>query len=198
MSAKAFLHSSPRSTSSLLASASRLETGLSGCSATKADHHNIATMNASTIRDFFLGTATVDALANDVRDAWRWRASDSRELRMEDLLEDFRVESAHLVRVCDAVISNRLPASALEPIGFGAIASDHFTWDTDTEDGNRVAETLQDWSCPEVNFALTRETAEKFRTRLLSGEDRFTSADHFKGPKPARVSSWSSPGADAG
>ena len=142
-------------------------------------------MNASTLRDFFLGTATADALAHDVRDAWVWRGSDSRELRMDDLTEDFHVESAHLVRVCDAVISNRLPASALEPIGFGLIASDHFTWDADTDDGSRVAETLWDWSCPEVNFALTAATAEKFRTRLLTGEDRFTSADHFKGSKPA-------------
>lgn len=109
---------------------------------------------------------------------------------MQDISEDFTVEPSHLVRLCDAVVAGQLPPEVLEPIGFGLIASDHFVWDGDTPEGSRVAEALYDWSSPEINFALTVETARKFRSRLLSGEDQFTRDDHYREPKPVPASSW--------
>jgi hypothetical protein len=149
-------------------------------------------VRAATLRDFLKGIASVAVLAADLQDAWRWHAPDTRELRMDDLTENFAVEPAHLVRLCDVVIAGELAPDLLEPIGFAAIASDHFTWDGDTEPGARVAETLYDWSCPEVNFALTIETVRKFRHRLLTGENLLTREDHFRGSGPAPRSVWNS------
>jgi hypothetical protein len=36
---------------------------------------------------------------------------------------------------------------------------------------------VEDWSTPEINYALNRTTVAKFRHRLLTGEDTFTRAD---------------------
>jgi hypothetical protein len=96
---------------------------------------------------------------------------------MRDLQEDFEVEPGHLVLLCDAVLSGELPDIALADIGCALVASDHFQWDTDTPAGSRVADTLFEWSTPEINYALTPQAVAKFRHRLLTGEDQFTSQD---------------------
>ena len=136
-------------------------------------------MDAAVLRDFFLGQVPAPVLDRDLDDAFVPRSRDSRELRMRDLKEAFSVTSQHLVRLLDAVIAGEVAPGALQAVGFGMIASDHFEWDGDTPDGERVANALYDWSAPEVNYVLSRETAVKFRHRLLTGENLFTRADAY-------------------
>lgn len=154
-------------------------------------------MNASILRDFLLGVTSAEVLVTDLGEPWHWKAPGSRELLMTDLADDIVITPAHLVLLCDAVLAGELPLSLLEPIAFGMIASDHFIWDSDETEGGCVAETLNDWACPEINFALTHDTVRKFRHRLLTGEDQFTREDHYRGPIPAHSSSWSPVGPDA-
>jgi hypothetical protein len=63
--------------------------------------------------------------------------------------------------------------------------SDQFTWDEETTDGERVASTVDDWVSPEINYVLSKQTAEKFRHRLRTGEDLFTSNDLTSSQRPA-------------
>lgn len=151
-------------------------------------------MNAKILRAFFIGELDAPGLALDVADPWVNSSGDVRQLQMTDLEDDFLVEPFHLIRLCDAVADGTIAATSLEAIGFGLVASDHFTWDTDTVEGQRVAETLKDWSSPETNYALTADTVAKFRHRLLTGENRLTPADLFKGGKPVRASRWRNKG----
>ena len=134
-------------------------------------------MDAAVLRDFFLGTADAEGLARELAYAMHELAPGCLELRMADLTEPFSITTAHLVRLCDAVLAGKLPPVGLADVGFALVASDHFAWDTDTLEGERVAETIWDWSAPEVNYRLTPETVQKFRHRLLTGEDTFVSAD---------------------
>lgn len=92
-------------------------------------------------------------MADDIAGAFVQVSSQSRQLFMtDDLTEEFTVTANHLVRLCDAVLADEIPAEALEAVGFGLIASDMFCWDGDALDGARVAETLYDWAAPEVNY----------------------------------------------
>ena len=134
-------------------------------------------MDARILRDFFLGKVSTQSLAADAEHAYVQTGSQSRDLRWKDLDQEFVVSAEHLVRLCDAVISGELPADRLDAIAFGMIADDRFLWDTDTVEGNAIGETLNDWSAPEVNYALNAATLAKFRHRLLTGEDTFTWAD---------------------
>jgi len=77
----------------------------------------------------------------------------------------------HLVRVCDTVIRGDIRPATLKAIGFFLLASDHFAWDGDTQQGGLVAETVYDWAGPEVNYPLTLENVVRFRERLLTGHD---------------------------
>lgn len=148
-------------------------------------------MHAVVLRDFFLGRVSGEQLAADLAGTSERVGFDSYRHHMTDLEEDFSVEPAHLVRLCDAVLAGTVPAAALADVGFGMIASDHFLWDTDSPDGYRVGDTLYDWSSPEINFPLNAQTVAKFRHRLLTGEDTFTREDGRARPKPRRVS-WTS------
>ena len=94
-----------------------------------------------------------------------------------DMDTDFDLKPEHLVRLCEAVLSGELEPDELQTIGFCLVASDHFTWDGDIPPGDVVAETAYDWSAPEINYRLTRDTVRKFRERLLTGKNLFTDED---------------------
>lgn len=127
-------------------------------------------MHEVVLRDFFLSTAGVEELRMDLEFAIV-RESPTRILqRIEPMEDSFTVESKHLVRVCEAVISGELPAEHLRAVGFCLQASDAFIWDGSTHDGERVANVASDWSSPEINFALTLRNVERWRSYLLGGE----------------------------
>ena len=131
----------------------------------------VGIMRASVLRDFFLGRATGSQLAADLVGTTVQTGVDTFQHRMADLDQDFTVEPAHLVRLCDAVLAGELAPERLQEVAFGMIASDHFLWDTDTPEGELVANVLYPWSAPEVNYALTPVTVAKFRHWLVSGEN---------------------------
>jgi hypothetical protein len=77
------------------------------------------------------------------------------------------------VKLCDAVLAGSLEPQALEAVGSCLIASSHFQWDGDTPDGDRVANVTWDWFSPYFNYPLTRDTVEKWRVYLETGENPF-------------------------
>jgi hypothetical protein len=127
-------------------------------------------MHEAILRDFLSGATDTAALREDLIGAVD-RSEGFHRHHIVDMAEAFSVTAAHLVRLCDAVISGSLLPHDLQPIAFCMIASDHFAWDTDTAEGDLVAETLHDWSSPETSYPLIDTTVKLFRERLLTGED---------------------------
>jgi hypothetical protein len=82
----------------------------------------------------------------------------------------FEVSTHHLIRLCDAVLSEELEPQSLEAIAYCIIASDSFFYDADSSDGQLVSETLSRWDSPEINFPLTIANVRQFRERLLGGQ----------------------------
>jgi hypothetical protein len=122
-------------------------------------------MKEATLRDFFLGTAPVEALAADVDGTVEHLSSTSHRVHIEDLPadEEFTITAPMLVRLCDAVLAGTLPGPALEPIAFAVIASDHLHW---AEDDDLISRVLYDWASPEINWELTPENVRMFRSWL--------------------------------
>jgi len=135
-------------------------------------------MDGAVVRDFFEGKASAAELASTLSGAFIRRGEGSHQLQMRDIDTDFAVTSKHLIAVCDAVLSGIVPAEGLRALGFGLLASDHFDWDADDPNEPYLAETIHDWSSPEVNYVLTVATAAKFRERLLTGTSTFGPEDY--------------------
>ena len=130
-------------------------------------------MHESLLRDYFAGVTDAAALRADLSGAVVATGSRSSSQHIVDMTTESELRPEHLVRLCDAVLSGELAPDDLETIGFCLVASDHFIWDGDVPPGDVVAETVHDWSAPEINHRLTRETVRKFRERLLTGRDLF-------------------------
>lgn len=80
-------------------------------------------MNARTLRDFFVGRATVEQLADDLVGTTEQVGHDSVRHHMTDLDDDFTVSRDHLVYLCDMVLAGQLDPERLTEIGFGLLAS---------------------------------------------------------------------------
>ena len=128
-------------------------------------------MHEAILRDFLTGATTGDLLREDLVGAVEELGDRMHRQHVVDMDADFNVTSAHLVRLCDAVLHGMIAPEHLATIGFCFVASDHFKWNNETSDGALVAETVYDWSAPEINYPLTAETVRLFRERLTTGED---------------------------
>jgi hypothetical protein len=119
----------------------------------------------ATIRGVLLGATPPGVLAVEAREAVEPVGRSSRRVHIEDLPagQETMVTAEMLIRLCDAALAGSLPASALEPIAFAIVASDHFRWDDGEELVGRV---LYDWASPEINFELTPANLRMFRDWL--------------------------------
>ena len=132
-------------------------------------------MNEAKLRDFFIEKATAAELAADMVGTVQQRSRDVRAVHIQDLPsdEEFTITAPMMVRLCDAVLAGDLPGSALEPIAFAVIASDHLHW---AEDDELVSRVLYDWASPEINWELTPENVRMFRSWLTGDVKPPTSA----------------------
>jgi hypothetical protein len=141
-------------------------------------------MHEAVLRDFFLGDADSAQLRADLQGGVV-KSGIVRQHRIVDMTTDMLIELSHLVRLCDVVLAGELQPDALQQIGFCLIASDAFHWDGDTVDGAVIAETVYDWSCPEINWPLTQDNVRKFREGLIAGKYVFRKENPInKSPQP--------------
>jgi hypothetical protein len=90
-----------------------------------------------------------------------------------------------MLALIDGVQTGALGLRALDAICFALEASDEFEWDTDTPEGERVAQSLFWLGSPEVNYPLTAQVVEKIRYFVTSGVETFTRED-FEADKGER------------
>jgi hypothetical protein len=123
-----------------------------------------------TLKGFFVGVVEPRDLAADLEGSLVPDGPRVTYHPIADMNEDFWVTPDHLIRVCDAVLKRSIRPELLEAIGFCLVASDHFKWNDETEEGKRVDDTAHDWAAPQINYPLTRRNVRQFRRRLETGE----------------------------
>lgn len=125
-------------------------------------------MREQVLAAFFKGTISAAELSRDVEGSAKRVGEIGFAIEIEDMKDELCVTSKMAITLCDAVLGGELPADALETIGFALMASDKFFWDADED--KVLAEVIQDWSAPEVNFPLMLDNVKKFRTWLTRTE----------------------------
>jgi len=144
-------------------------------------------MKTSVIQDFFSGTCDAEALARDLAGCVVRTSHDVCTQYIEDDASGvIAVNTGDLLKMCDAFSSRHLNAAMIEQVAFALMASDHFDWDHDTAEGKQVAEVVDWWDSPEINYPLTDSTMAKFRHYLQTGEDLFTQVDLVQPPTQAK------------
>jgi len=123
-------------------------------------------MNETTLRDFFLGVVGPAELARDVENAIENIDEIRQVVRVRDLDSEFHINRQMLVRLCDTVLAGELPPASLEPIAFVLLTSDRFDWEED----DLLADVLNDWDSPVINYPLTLSNIERCKRWLLEVE----------------------------
>ena len=128
-------------------------------------------MNEEILKKYFEGTATVKDLDKDLIGTVKIERNVSRHMITNFSHDsDFNVKSIHLIKLCDDVLNENLKLSDLGIIAFALVASDYFSWDSETIDGERVSEVIFQWDSPEINYPLTKENVKLWLHYLKTGE----------------------------
>lgn len=120
-------------------------------------------MREEELKRYFVGEATVDELANELRGSIVELGNLASAVRIADMDGTFELNRHHLIMLCNAINQKHLQAEALSAIAFALLASDAFEWDDEV-----ISEVLSDWSAPEINFELNTETISMHREWLTS------------------------------
>ena len=134
-------------------------------------------MKEAVLKEFFMGRASATELADDLEGSKKRTGQDVFSISVEDIKEEFHIEPPHLISVCDAFLKEKINEENIEVIGFALMASDTFTWDNKTEEGNRIEETANCWASPRINYTINKTTMKKFALLLKTGEDLFERED---------------------
>jgi len=119
---------------------------------------------------YFQGQINSDLLSKELLNNIQRTGKESR-YEVEDSEVELEVKTVHLIKICDAVLAKELPPEILQDIAFLLISSDSLFWDGSDTDGGRVAEVLEQWSAPEINYSLNIENVVKWREFLVSAKE---------------------------
>ena len=127
-------------------------------------------MTEKKLREYFENLVTVEQLSIDLKDSQKKTSHDVTTVYVDTLTSgEFEIKKEHLIKLCDDTISGQLFPVDLNTISFALISSDYFYWDTETGDGEVIAETIFDWDNPDIGFDLTIKNIELWKEYLLTG-----------------------------
>jgi len=132
-------------------------------------------MREQTLKDFFLDKVTIDTLSSELKDSQKKTGFDTTTVYVSQIKEvgEFKISIDHLILLCDAAIEGKLTMTDLNTIAFVLITSEHFTWDLESNIGNRIDTVIYDWDNTEIGFDLTIENVKLWKDYLLTGDYKF-------------------------
>lgn len=132
-------------------------------------------MTEQTLLNYFLETATVDELKEDLKGSQQKTSYDTTSLYINPLQTDkeFNVTKNHLIKLCDDVISGKLTTTDLNTIAFAIISSDFFSWDNEADEAIFIETVIYDWDNPEIGFDITIKNVVHWKEYLQTGNYNF-------------------------
>ena len=136
-------------------------------------------MNERTLLNYFLDTATVVELNEDLKGAQQKTSYDATSVYINPLDTDneFDVTKDHLIKLCDDVISGKLTTTDLNTIAFAIISSDFFTWDNEADDASIIENVINDWDNPEIGYDITIKNVGHWKEYLQTGNYNLDKAE---------------------
>jgi len=128
-------------------------------------------MTKQTLLNYFLATATVDELIEDLKGSQQKTSYDTTSVYVNpiDTDKEFNVTKDHLIKLCDNAIGGKLTATDLNTIAFAIISSDFFTWDSEADDATIIETVIYDWDNPEIGFDITIKNIGHWKEYLQTG-----------------------------
>ena len=126
-------------------------------------------MKESVLKQYFdgeIGVLSLKPFLSPVRDVSKLTKGDNFDC---DLSDEYQLSLKDLRKVCDDYLAGSLDEADVVAIAFFLLAADHFVWDKTTESGAVVAEVIDDWNSPEIDFPITRRNMKRIARGLDEG-----------------------------
>lgn len=125
-------------------------------------------MDEKVLRDFFLGTASAQTLAQSIDGSIAHPDAITWVVYIRDLKEQFFVTRPMALALCNAALAGELPVAYLQWIGFALETSQALQWNED----DLLATVFDYWAAPEINLELSMQNVERFK-RWLTDEEAY-------------------------
>lgn len=129
-------------------------------------------MKEEILKEYFENKIPVDQLLADLKDSQLKTGQDATSVYVTPITDsgDFVITRHHLLKICNDTLSGHLSATEINIVAFALISSDYFYWDSNTTEGEIVANTLFDWDNPDINFPLSQDNLKLWKKYLETGE----------------------------
>ncbi len=128
-------------------------------------------MTESILKEYFENKISSEFLSADLNGSIKKLTYDTSEIsivRMESNSE-FEVKKNYVEKILTETLKGNLTYENLKTIASGLMFSDYFTWDSDTEIGNRIATIIVELDNTEINFPISTENLKLWKEYLESG-----------------------------
>ncbi len=128
-------------------------------------------MTESILKEYFENKISSEFLSTDLNGSIKNLTYDTSEISVVKMESDseFEVKQNHLNKILNDTLNGNLTYKNLKTIASGLMFSEYFTWNSDTEIGNRIATIIQELDNTEIFFPLSTENIKLWNEFLESG-----------------------------
>ena len=128
-------------------------------------------MTESILKEYFENKISSEFLSADLNGSIKKLTYDTSQISVIAMESDseFEVEQSHLNKILNDALNGNLTFDNLKIIASGLMFSEYFTWNSDTEIGNRIATIIVELDNTEINFPVSTENLKLWKEYLESG-----------------------------
>lgn len=134
-------------------------------------------MTESILKEYFENKISSEFLSADLNGSKKKLTYDTSEISVVRMESDneFELQQSHLNKILNDTLNGNLTFDNLKVISSGLMFSDYFTWDSDTEIGNRIATIIVELDNTEINFPISIKNIKLWKEYLETGNHKLKS-----------------------
>jgi len=134
-------------------------------------------MTESILKEYFENKISSEFLSADLNGSINKLSYDTSEISVVKMESDsdFEIQQSHLNKILNDSLNGNLTFDNLKVIASGLMFSECFTWDSDTEIGNRIATVIAELDNTEINFPISNENLKLWKEYLETGNHKLIS-----------------------
>lgn len=128
-------------------------------------------MTESILKEYFENKIGSEILSADLNGSIKKLTFDTSQIIVIEMesYSEFEVEQTHLNKILNDTLNGNLTFDNIKTIASGLMFSEYFTWDSDTEIGNRITTIIVELDSTEINFPISTKNLKLWIEYLESG-----------------------------
>jgi hypothetical protein len=128
-------------------------------------------MTESILKEYFENIISSEFLSADLNGSIKKLTYDTSQISVVEIESDseFEIQQSHLNKILNDTLNGNLTYENLKTIASGLMFSEYYTWNSETEIGNRIATIILELDNTEINFQISKENLKLWKEYLESG-----------------------------